>query len=485
MAGLTILTKQGDFSLNNYPWYVKYGMPILLVVAVTLVKLWLFNYIGYKTPFLLYFAIVILSSRYYGVGSAVLTSALSAMACDYYFFEPSGRFSLSYENLIQLLVFLIECGLIIGLSSAFTRAISVIEQHDKRFRAMVEKSSEGIASIDTDGRHIYCSPSVERITGYTTDEFLAFNEWALADPAELSELREQFFRLASHPGKTIKLTYRIRHENGHWVWIENRLTNLLDEPAVKAIVSNFSDITERVNREKNREDFVSIASHELKTPLTSLKAYTQVLESRFKEHSDTTTYHLVAKIEHHVNRVINMVTDLLDVTIIQEGNLNLRYSPFNFNTLIAEIAEILQATTTRHQIKMDLHTGITISADRGRVSQVITNLISNAIKYSPNANEVLVSSRTEGSQVIFTVADQGIGIPKNSIDKIFDRFYRVEGAKTSFQGLGLGLFICMQIIEQHGGTIGVNSEENKGSEFWFSLPIEQNDQVIGELPANT
>jgi PAS domain S-box-containing protein len=460
-----------DRNFIDSPFYIKYGLPILLLALVTAFKIWLFNIIGYNIPFILYFGVVVVTSRYFGIRPASFIIILAALTSNYLFIPPYNAFNFGKIESIQTLLFAFECCLIMGLSNALGRAITKVKEADRLFKALIEKSAEGIIMVNADGQVIYCSPAVESILGYSATQFLSFPPWSLVHPDDALNIKEEFYRLAIHAGKSITLQHRMMHNNGTWIWIESRTTNLLEEPAVNAIISNFSNVTDRVLLEKQREDFVGVASHELKTPITSLKAYTQVLRGRFKDSPDNTSYSIAKKIDQQVNRIITMITALLDVTTLQTGKLNLNKTEFDFNKQVTEIVESLQQTTARHQLYVQLADLKAIVADRDRISQVVTNFISNAIKYSPDAEEVIITSEVTNNSVTLYVTDKGIGIAPAEREKIFERFYRADTAKNTFQGLGLGLYICAQIITLHNGKIGVTSEVGQGSTFWFSLPV--------------
>ncbi|MBW4888199.1 PAS domain S-box protein [Mucilaginibacter sp. HMF5004] len=458
-------------SYINSPFYIKYGVPVLLLALVTLFKLWLAIIIGKKIAFMLYFGVVIIVSRYFGSRPAIVTSIIALFIGNYLFIAPYYTITLGKVELTQDALFILECSLIIGLSSALASAIKRVQTADRLFKALIEKSAEGIIMVNADGQTTYCSPAIEDILGYTAEEFLSFESWSLMHNDEKLDVKEEFYRLAGHPGKTIILQHRMKHKNNSWVWIESKTTNLLAEPAVNAIISNFSNITARITLEKQREDFIGVASHELKTPITSLKAYTQVLRARFKSNPDTTSYSIAKKMDQQVNHITRMITSLLDITTLQTGQLNLNITEFDINKITLEIIELAQQTTINHTIKASLTEINQITADKERIGQVITNFISNAIKYSPQGLEIQVTSEIKGRDLVFSVTDHGLGVSEKEQDKIFERFYRIDSSKNTFQGLGLGLYICMQIIKLHQGQIGVSSEEGKGSTFWFSLPL--------------
>jgi len=461
----------GTTNFTHSPVYIKYGIPLLLLVWITLLKLILFKYIGSSTPFLLYFAVVIITARYFGEVASLWVILFSAILVNFFFLYPYDNFSFDTAHIVQTILFVLECSFIVGLSAALRRTVKKMHQRDMIFKALVEKSTEGITMHNADGMRIYCSPSVEEILGYTPEELMEQDPWKFSHEGEALYAKEQFYRLASHPGKTITILHRVQHKNGKWIWLESRLTNLLHDPVVNAIISNFTDVTDRVYLEKQREDFIGVASHELKTPLTSLKAFTQVLENRFRTGTDTSSHEIITKIDFQVNRIVNMINDMLDVSSLQAGGLNFNISKFDLNELITEVSNTLQQTTRRHSIIIDLSPVEPIPGDRDRIGQVINNFIGNAIKYSPAADTIRVTSKREGDFITVFVQDFGIGIPEVEHKSVFEKFYRVGDSQKAFQGLGLGLFISHQIIEIHKGKIGVNSKPGEGSTFWFSLPL--------------
>jgi PAS domain S-box-containing protein len=232
------------------------------------------------------------------------------------------------------------------------------------------------------------------------------------------------------------------------------------------------DIEERIEIDRKKDEFISIASHELKTPVTSLKAYTQILQSTFDEDNNEKASAMLAKMDKQIDKLTSLIVDLLDVTKIDKGEMVFDFEKFDINELITEIAEEMQRTTQKHKIKLELHDCKKIKGDRNRIGQVIVNFISNAIKYSPKENKIVVSSKCDDKNVVISVRDFGIGIPKTEHSNIFKRFYRVSGNYT-FPGLGLGLYISSQIIKRHQGEISFRSKEGKGSTFYFQIPLRR------------
>ncbi|WP_165423064.1 ATP-binding protein [Ktedonosporobacter rubrisoli] len=223
---------------------------------------------------------------------------------------------------------------------------------------------------------------------------------------------------------------------------------------------------------RQKDEFIGIASHELKTPVTSIKAYTQLLERRFRRAGDEQSATLLKKMDAQVQKLTDLIGDLLDATRIESGKLLFRCSPFDFNELVKEIIEETQRTTSRHTIIHDLAPSVVLQADRERIGQVITNLLTNAIKYSPQAETIRIKTWQEDGELITSVQDFGIGISAEKQAHLFERFYRVDGEnQVTYPGLGLGLYISAEFVKRHEGSIWVESEEGKGSTFLFSLPL--------------
>jgi signal transduction histidine kinase len=223
------------------------------------------------------------------------------------------------------------------------------------------------------------------------------------------------------------------------------------------------------NLQRQKDEFLSIASHELKTPLTSIKAFNQLL---LRTADAAKARNFAERSAGHILRLERLISDLLDVTRINTGKMNYQFVPFGVKNMLEECVEQMQFTT-KHQLKLESAPDLTFTGDRDRLEQVVNNLLANAIKYSPNANQVIVNSFIETGHLIVTVRDFGIGIAPEDIDKLFDRYYRVDNTSMRFDGLGLGLFISSEILKRHNGTFWIESEVGNGSLFCFSLPLAE------------
>lgn len=223
----------------------------------------------------------------------------------------------------------------------------------------------------------------------------------------------------------------------------------------------------RLSQEK-KDEFIGIASHELKTPLTSIKGYLQVLDD-IEERQPNKKY--IQKTLGSVNRLQDLIFDLLDVSKIQSGQLHLNFTGFDIDTLIEETIASFQVIAGDHKIiRQGKHISLIVSADRQRMEQVLTNLLSNAVKYSPNADQVFVYTEMTGTEFIIKVRDFGIGIAKEEQSRVFDRFYRAKDNSVLISGFGLGLYICKDIMKKHNGKIWIESN-GTGTVFSISLPF--------------
>jgi PAS domain S-box-containing protein len=237
------------------------------------------------------------------------------------------------------------------------------------------------------------------------------------------------------------------------------------------LAGSVADITERKQQEIQKNDFLAVASHELKTPITSIKAYTQLLAKTFEKTDNDFVKNALTKMENQVNKMTKLVSDFLKLSKIESGKFQLNPEPFDLGELVREIAADIQMVSPGHKILVDTLIGQQVNADRERIAQVITNFLNNAVKYSPEHKQILVRLENDPAGVKVSVKDKGIGIRRDEHQKIFERFYRANAnTNTAFSGFGIGLYISSEIIKKHGGSIGVESEEGKGSIFYFTLP---------------
>jgi signal transduction histidine kinase len=256
--------------------------------------------------------------------------------------------------------------------------------------------------------------------------------------------------------------------------------SLIDEGGdeIGTLVKAFNNLMQTIRENQQKKDeFIGIASHELRTPLTSIKGYVEMLNEM--EHEEKHRF-FVKKAFENVNKLEKLINDLLDVSKIQGGQLELAMKEFDLGELIDETIASLQTITPNHEIVNQCHLrGTKVLADRQRIEQVLDNLLTNAIKYSPQGKRVIVLSEKTDREVIVKVRDFGLGIPHEEQSDIFERFYRTRNTSITISGFGLGLYICKDIITRHHGNIWVTMED-KGSTFYFSLPLESSQNGKGD-----
>lgn len=230
------------------------------------------------------------------------------------------------------------------------------------------------------------------------------------------------------------------------------------------------DIHDQKESEKRKDEFISIASHELKTPLTTIKAFFQLAVKEISPESKQ--YPMIGRVSRQVTRMERLIADLLDVSRINSGRMQYDLEDFDFDNLLKEVVASAQEISPDHTLILERSEPAIINGDWHRLEQVIINLLNNAVKYSPGENKVIIASEVREGNLLVTVRDFGIGIDKKHIDRLFERFSRADIGHR-FQGLGLGLYISSEIIKRHGGSIHVESEPGKGSSFIFQLPLSQ------------
>lgn len=450
---------------------LKYAVSLILVLSAGYLKTIVLGIQSGAPSLLLFTGAIILSLRFLGKGPALFALVVSVTLSFHALLMKDGDLYWSLPQFLKLLLFILENALIIYIIDSYIKKTNDGLLKEKRFKTLIEESSEAFMLIKLNGSIQYHNQALQRITGYPAEDLERLPVWELMHEDDITTVKEHFFKVASHSGSAVLVQHRMKKADGSSIWAENAIANHLDNKSIQAIVMNFKDVTSRVKHEQEMADFLGIASHELKTPLTSLKAYTQVLEMRLKAEKNVNSIQLVGKMDRQINRIIAMIFDLLDVTKLQSGIMYLKKETFQLNDLVNEVAESLGNIHQSHQIELLLDKNITLRGDRTRISQVLVNLITNGIKYSPDSNRLILQTSISDNVVIVSVKDFGIGISAPEIDNLFRRFYRVGSVRESYQGLGLGLYISNQIIEQHHGKMGVESEENKGSVFWFQLPL--------------
>lgn len=348
-------------------------------------------------------------------------------------------------------------------------ALRQSEEKMRRMTAMVNQSSEPIISWKLHEGIIEWNAGAELLYGYSYNEVngnIIHDVLHTKFPVPFSQFIEH---LKSNKEWTGELIHRTKDNDQ--VIVESRM-KLVEVDGHQLVFETNRNITERKKLEQQKEDFIGIASHELKTPVTSIKAYTELLQEMFRQEDFRAAGPFIDKLDVQVDRLIELIHDLLDITQMVEGELLLRLEQFSLKTLVEESVEELRRLSSVHKIIIQAKEEVIIIADAERIRQVLVNFISNAIKYSPKGGDVIINWRETKEGVEVSIKDDGIGISAELHSKIFDRFFRVsDPVIKTFPGMGLGLYINANIIRRHKGRLWLESKPGKGSVFYFTIPL--------------
>ena len=354
-----------------------------------------------------------------------------------------------------------------------------LEQESKRLHSILSYMTDGVLATNRRGQIIMINDMAKRQLGVERDDALNQNILELLKIEEEYELREL---ITQSP----ELMIYSQNLNGEYISLRVRFALIRRESGfISGLVAVLHDTTEQEKEERERRLFVSNVSHELRTPLTSVKSYLEALDEGALTEPVAPDFIKVSLDE--TNRMMRMVTDLLHLSRIDNESSHLDVELINFTAFITFILNRFdkmrnQDDEKKYELVRDYPiNSVWIEIDTDKMTQVIDNILNNAIKYSPDGGKITVSMKTTDDQMILSISDQGLGIPKQDLPKIFDRFYRVDRARSRAQGgTGLGLAIAKEIIKQHKGFIWAKSEYGKGSTFTIVLPYDK-DAVKEEI----
>ena len=343
------------------------------------------------------------------------------------------------------------------------------EVKERRYHFMLNAIPQQVWTATPDGKLNYVNEVVANDFGHSAHEITGEGWQAFIHPDDLPACTLAWQQsLAS--GSEYLTEFRLKFANGDYVWHLTRAVPLVENNQITLWLGTNTNIEAQKQNEQQKDEFLSIASHELKTPLTGIKAFNQLMQ-RSNNLDRTASY--IEKSSENILRLEKLINDLLDVTKINAGKLTYDLQRFNFSAMLKDSVDSMQLTTLTHQITLEQKEGVYIIGDRLRLEQVMNNFLSNAIKYSPDGKQVIVKAQVGAEGLIVSVKDFGIGIQEQHIQRLFDRYYRIDNTAMRFEGLGLGLFISSEILKRHMGTFWIESEPNKGSTFFFRLPLDE------------
>ncbi len=346
-----------------------------------------------------------------------------------------------------------------------------LKQREEIFRGLAEALPQLVWMTSEKGESLFVSNSWYNYSGldHTLEDY-----WEkIVHPADLEAINKAWGH-SLQTGKNYEAEVRLKSKAGFYRWFLVRGLSLKNNDGkIERWVGAFTDIHEQKRKEQRKDEFISIATHEMKTPLTTAKGYLELLLLTIgKEPEDALLY--ANKASQAVGRLNHFVLDLLDATKIQNGKLTYDKKPVNLEIVLNEVVEHFEFSSKSHTIYKKGEAEQPVFGDKARLQQVFTNLISNAIKYSPNQNKITINITETVDKVQVAVQDFGVGMSSEHTQKIFDRYYRVQEHAIQFQGLGIGLYISNEIIKDHNGQLWVESNEGEGSTFYFTLPIQKN-----------
>jgi len=344
-----------------------------------------------------------------------------------------------------------------------------LAESENRFRNMMETIPQIAWTNTIDGKVVFYNKRWYDYTGldYEQSRVSGFN--MVIHPDDLKNSQDQFrsIRRTSDGGE---FQIRGKRADGLYRWHLVRLMPIKNEKGQMQLwIGTATDIQELRLLQQQKDDFISIASHELKTPITSLKASLQLL-NRMKDNPSAMLPNLIGMANKSLEKVSILVEDLLNASKANEGQLHINPKIVTLSEIIDDCCQYIRAEGI-YTIKTEGDMEIKVYADAARIDQVVINFINNAIKYAPESKEIRICIEKVNNMAKVSVIDKGPGIPLEKLRHLFDRYYRADSSGSQYTGLGLGLYISSEIIKKHNGTIGVDSEVGKGSTFWFTLPV--------------
>jgi PAS domain S-box-containing protein len=354
--------------------------------------------------------------------------------------------------------------------TAQVKAKQEAEATERRFQFMLNAIPQQVWTATADGLLNYVNDIVSNDFNEAREDIIGKGWQGFIHPDDLPGCLLAWQQALSS-GKEYLTEFRLRFANQEYVWHLSRAIPLIENGEVTLWLGTNTNIEAQKLNEQRKDEFLSIASHELKTPLTGIKAFNQLMR---RTSDPIRSASFVEKSGENISRLEKLINDLLDVTKINAGKLSYDLQPFDFSQMLKDSVESMQLTSVTHQISLEQSEGVQITGDRMRLEQVVNNFLSNAIKYSPEGKRVIVKSEVSAEGLIVSVKDFGIGIQEQHIQRLFDRYYRIDNTAMRFEGLGLGLFISSEILKRHSGSFWIESEPGEGSTFFFRLPLSDN-----------
>lgn len=360
----------------------------------------------------------------------------------------------------------------------------------QHFHALIERSAEGISLFDTGAKILWESPSNKRIHGWESWEMEGKNLFDFCHPDDMARAMPRFEHLAQAPGIVETEVVRFKHKEGHWIYLEGTVINATDDPRVGALVNNFREVTGRLEAEKElrraknaaeeaqrmQQHFLTNLSHEFKTPLTLIRGpLVDLAEGRV---ALTSAASVIGRVLRNVDRLDGLMSELMDLVKLDAGTFGLKINQHDLVEFVRRELDSFAPVVAEKSIRLDYEApeGLVVFFDAPKLEKVVTNLVANAMRYSPVEGRVLVKivtleeSSDASGRVRVSVRDEGPGLDESTRLRVFERFFQADTSMArEHEGMGIGLALAREMVEMHGGQVGVESEPGKGSTFWFEL----------------
>jgi PAS domain S-box-containing protein len=349
-----------------------------------------------------------------------------------------------------------------------------LETSEERLRLAIESADLGTWFIDTKSREITASSRLKEMFGFDADGDMSLGDAINQIAEEYRDSVTNAINAAMEDGESYDIQFPVNATNdGRLRWVRARGKLFSSQSGQAALFSGtVADITDQKQTEQRKNDFISMVSHELKTPLTSTISYVQVSQKKAVALGDQMIAGMLERAGKQLAKMTTLINGFLNVARLEDGKIPMEKKRVDMAVLLKEVAESILPDVASHHLVFAPVAEIWVDVDKDKIEQVFNNFISNAIKYSPLYSDIYIACVIKGDHAYVSVRDEGMGIALQDQEKLFDRFYRVEGQDArTIAGFGIGLYICKEVVERLGGQIGVVSTPGKGSTFWFTLPL--------------
>lgn len=365
----------------------------------------------------------------------------------------------------------------VGTTTNIDEQKKIEEAHvesEKQFRLLADIMPQQVWTANEKGELDYVNLVTLNYFGKSEEEIVGAGWQKVIHPNDIESVIKTWQKSLSDL-TPYQVEFRLRSKDDVYRWHLGRAISFVNNNNHVKWFGTNTDIEVHKANEQKKDEFISMASHELKTPVTTIKGYAQLLQMKLEQEGNTGLAGMVSKMDIQINKLTKLIGDFLNVSNIAGEHFKLDKHNFNFKGLVEESVYSVQISAPKHTIIIEKNEAIEYSGDKLRLEQVFTNFLNNGIKYSPHADKIILNSSIQSNNIVVSIQDFGIGIEKENLNKIFDRFYRVDNSEMKFQGLGLGLFISSEIIKAHKGSFWIESELGKGSIFYFLLPLANDE----------